>query len=278
MTYWSNPVRPDFSRLISPLSSASLSLSTYISVSQICLAQQLFTGGLSVSTHSLSQLIPSISGEAGTTGREVFEHSTATGPGPGYGKDHGQSATSGFEGSDGIGRGGKVDHHHDTSGGAPAVTGSAGHDLVGGTAGASGRQTEGGDPHADTGAHLPGSTGTGGGVPPPAPAGEVHHGHHHHHHHHQEATGTGIGASETVSVSSLLLLFEFQSLRPLQSAIRDTYGDNAPGGAGGGVTDRVGSLNQGGAMYERTTDQGPITGGAAGTDRFDTDKPRAGNA
>ncbi len=26
MTYWSNPVRPDFSRLISPLSSASLSL------------------------------------------------------------------------------------------------------------------------------------------------------------------------------------------------------------------------------------------------------------
>lgn len=202
------------------------------------------------------------SGEPGSTGREVFEHSTATGPGPGYGRDAGESATTGFEGSTGIGAGGHEHHHHDTSGGPPAKTGSAGHDLIGGTAGAGGRETEGVDPH-ETGAFLPGTTGTGGGVPPPqsgeyANEGEprAHH-HHHHHHHHREgeggATGAGIGASE-------------------QSQIGDSYGANSSGMGAGGPTDRVGNLNQQGALYERTGDQGPATTGAAGTDRFDSDR------
>ena len=126
------------------------------------------------------------SGEAGTTGREVFEHSTASGPGPGYGRDHGESATTGFEGSSGIGVGGREHHKHDTSGGPPEVTGSMGHTLVGGTAGASGRETAGADPHAKTGATLPGTIETGGGVPPPGEYGsEGQQGHHHHHHHHR---------------------------------------------------------------------------------------------
>ncbi|WVF71699.1 hypothetical protein IAT40_006507 [Kwoniella sp. CBS 6097] len=50
------------------------------------------------------------------------------------------------------------------------------------------------------------------------------------------------------------------------------------GNTGSGITgsrdagDRTGNLNQGGALYERTTDQGPATSGAAGTDRFDSDR------
>lgn len=34
------------------------------------------------------------------------------------------------------------------------------------------------------------------------------------------------------------------------------------------------TLEEGAALYERSTDRGPVTGGAANTDKFDTDKPR----
>lgn len=51
------------------------------------------------------------------------------------------------------------------------MTGSAGHAIVGGTAGSAGRESEGADPHAQTGAHIPGTAGTGGGILPPVPSG-----------------------------------------------------------------------------------------------------------
>ncbi|ODO08013.1 hypothetical protein I350_03596 [Cryptococcus amylolentus CBS 6273] len=40
----------------------------------------------------------------------------------------------------------------------------------------------------------------------------------------------------------------------------------------GASTDKVGKQGQNAAAYERSTTEGPVTGGAAGTDRFDTDK------
>lgn len=63
----------------------------------------------------------------------------------------------------------------------------------------------------------------------------------------------------------------------------DSYGSGLPSaldnkqsvGAGARDSrDRTGHLEEGSALYERSTDQGPVTGGAANTDKFDTDKPR----
>ncbi|OWZ74425.1 hypothetical protein AYX14_00072 [Cryptococcus neoformans] len=64
----------------------------------------------------------------------------------------------------------------------------------------------------------------------------------------------------------------------------DSYGSGIPSAldknrstAGAGARDsrdRTGHLEEGAALYERSTDRGPVTGGAANTDKFDTDKPR----
>lgn len=61
----------------------------------------------------------------------------------------------------------------------------------------------------------------------------------------------------------------------------DSYGSGLPSslnpsvGAGSRDSrDRTGHLEEGAALYERSTDHGPVTGGAPNTDMFDTDKPR----
>ncbi|WVO22308.1 uncharacterized protein IAS62_003638 [Cryptococcus decagattii] len=61
----------------------------------------------------------------------------------------------------------------------------------------------------------------------------------------------------------------------------DSYGSGLPSslnpsvGAGSRDNrDRTGHLEEGAALYERSTDHGPVTGGAPNTDMFDTDKPR----
>lgn len=46
----------------------------------------------------------------------------------------------------------------------------------------------------------------------------------------------------------------------------------------GNHTDRVGNRNENAHLYERTGADGPATTGAAGTDRFDTDKSRLGSS
>ncbi|WWD02740.1 hypothetical protein V865_000782 [Kwoniella europaea PYCC6329] len=50
------------------------------------------------------------------------------------------------------------------------------------------------------------------------------------------------------------------------------HGSGLTGSHTGGATDRVGNVGQDSALYERTGAGGPVTSGAAGTDRFDSDR------
>lgn len=66
-----------------------------------------------------------------------------------------------------------------------------------------------------------------------------------------------------------------------EQGTNDSYGSGLPSslnpsvGAGSRDSrDRTGHLEEGAALYERSTDHGPVTGGAPNTDMFDTDKPR----
>jgi len=163
------------------------------------------------------------SGEPGSTGREVFEDSTASGPGAKY----------------------QSDEHHGTSGDSVGVASQA---NTGGNLG----MADG----AVTGGALPpvGSTyGTGQGHT--QPQGNEHEGHHHHHHHHHHNQANQASGIEPAG----------------ESQIGDSYGSN-PTGNTNAAFDRTGNLDQNAALYERTGTGGPITGGAAGTDRFDSDR------
>jgi len=175
------------------------------------------------------------SGAPGTTGREPFEDSTASGPAPQFAGDNNTSGVSSSQygantlpaGMDG-----------DRGAGNPNITGTGMGDR---------------DP-TGTGAGSGGYTG-----------GEGHHHHHHHHHHEGQQGAGGVGFANIEGAG--------------QGTTGDSYGANSggmttgtTGGSSGGQYDRVGKLGQDQALYERTTDQGPQTTGAAGTDRFDTDR------
>lgn len=62
------------------------------------------------------------------------------------------------------------------------------------------------------------------------------------------------------------------------SALAGSGYDSNQGDSSRYGNDRVGALGQNSAAYERTGAEGPATHGAAGTDRFDTDRSREGNA
>jgi len=165
-----------------------------------------------------------VSGEPGSTGREVFEDSTASGPAAQFLENEGRA--------------------HGTAGGAVGV---------GSEARAGGYDGNFGDNNNRTGG-LTGSSGLTGGS---GLTGS--HGHHEGHHHEGHSHGLGgLGGNNS-------------GIQPGgNSQIGDSYGANPQGATG--AFDRVGDRNQEGALYERTGTSGPITGGAAGTDRFDSDR------
>lgn len=164
----------------------------------------------------------SVSGEPGSTGREVFEDSTATGPAAQFRSEEGQ--------------------HHGTAGDAVGV-------------GSTARVGESNEKYS---AGL-GNAGQTGGLTGAAQAiGQEHSHHSHHSHHHERQEHSHHHGASGITPGST-------------SAIGDSYGSN-PTGNTGRDHDRVGDLAQNSAQYDRTGVDGPTTGGAAGTDRFDTDK------
>ncbi|WWD17521.1 hypothetical protein CI109_101962 [Kwoniella shandongensis] len=207
------------------------------------------------------------SGAPGTTGREPFEDGTRTVPtGSGAytgaaGAGFGDNNTSGL-----TGQGHHHDHHHGHSHAVGAECNEGTTGLTGGVAGSGGRgfdenieRTEGRHHHdttgSRTGAHIPGvndggsaenkagllSGGVAHGVGAHGAGG--HHDDHIRHHGGETDRPTGQGYDNNNLTDS-----------------RDRTGD------------RTGNLGQGSAAYERSTNTGPVTGGAAGTDRFDSDR------
>lgn len=192
------------------------------------------------------------SGEPGTSGREPFEDSTSIGSGhherqhEGY--QSGGNAASGFTGGafsrqadcEDCDNGLTTEHQHRKRGGA--------------SGGAFSRSADCDD--CDNGI-------------------TTEHQHRRHGQHHQ---GQGL-SGETLGRSGVTGERGYDNNNTgSQGGYKDfdnnpSFGQGATG-ATGGAFDRVGDRNEGGANYERTGAGGPVTGGAAGTDRFDTDKHR----
>jgi len=171
-----------------------------------------------------------ISGEPGTTGREPFEDSSASGPGQRFASGEGAPGT-GLGQEHGL-AGTHHNHHHQHQhehqhGAVDALTAGSGHAHNAGAPSAgygdkidqslAGHGTQyGAGKHGTTG--VPVGTGAGSGV------------------------GEGLGGGMTGAHGH-----------------RDT-------------NDRVGHVGQESAKYEGDLHSGPRTGGAAGTDRFDSDR------
>ncbi|RXK36811.1 hypothetical protein M231_05895 [Tremella mesenterica] len=171
------------------------------------------------------------SGQPGTTGREPFEDSTATGPGDQFVQGGNQH------------HGHHHHHHHHQEGAIGGGLGAAG------TTGFEGGQ-RGQDQYGAVGAGQTGfenrQTGQDQfGTPQGNYAGGQGN---------QDAFDTGRTGATQAGVPGAGI------------------GGYGPAKTGGEHADRVGNLNQGAALSDRTTNQGPQTTGAAGTDRFDSDK------
>lgn len=153
-----------------------------------------------------------VSGEPGSTGREVFEDSTATGPPEHLRENNGRA--------------------HGTAGGAVGV-GSEAREFLQGQSGHQGLE------------------------------GHRHEGHHHEGHHHENHGQQGLSGVLGQGHSD-----NRTGITPShQSNIGDSYGSNPIGNTG-----RDHDLKERAALSGRTGNDGPISGGAAGTDRFDTDR------
>ncbi|RSH80718.1 hypothetical protein EHS25_007053 [Saitozyma podzolica] len=184
------------------------------------------------------------SGGPGTTGREPFSDSSATGPGATFnqtGTDAGTGGVGGISSAGGVGagpnpsagygtgiEGAGLESHHGHHHGHHGHHGH--HSGAVGAEGARAQEYAGVAP-GSAAAH----TGTTGAVGTGLGSG---------------AAGTGVGAGTDIGAQS-----------------RGDF-SSAPSGAGQHV-DRVGALGQEGALYEKTGSGGPVTSGAAGTDRFD---------
>ncbi|OCF42777.1 hypothetical protein I317_03379 [Kwoniella heveanensis CBS 569] len=201
------------------------------------------------------------SGQPGTTGREPFERPVG---------DHEHHL-------------GQHGHQHGTSTGGAAASGLTGAGISGshhGTApGAGGVGSEVSGSHSSTG--LTGSHHTGTGSTTQNLENEARSfatGTHGHHSHESQGHIGGVG-SRTAGAGAGVSGGAEDYVRSHGGAKNDPAIDDYNRGAtDSGVTgsrdtgDRTGNLNQGGALYERSTDQGPATSGAAGTDRFDSDR------
>ncbi|WWC61633.1 uncharacterized protein I303_104217 [Kwoniella dejecticola CBS 10117] len=158
-------------------------------------------------------------------------------------------------------------HHHsgtgsgltgnNTSGNTGSSLTGQGHDSthtgLAGTGGVGNRGDNVNYPSAGSGL---GSGGTAGGAGITA---GTHAGHHHGTgsdlttHQHEHGTGSGLAGSHAGTTGAA---------GGLENAARRETGTG----------DRTGNLGQDSALYERTGPGGPVTGGAAGTDRFDSDR------
>ncbi|KAL7421503.1 hypothetical protein Q5752_003272 [Cryptotrichosporon argae] len=155
--------------------------------------------------------------------------------------------------------------------------------YVSGTAGTTGREpfedTTGGTNTIPSGTHEHAPRGGyEGGL---GAAGVVGEGHHHHHHHHHAGGGENLGSTGQVYGQNA---GDQYNAGGIDARNVGTVGSNEPFvnrpsenptnefGTGRNETDRVGHLDQNLSQYERTGEHGPSTTGAAGTDRFDTDR------
>ncbi|ORY32610.1 hypothetical protein BCR39DRAFT_523119 [Naematelia encephala] len=205
------------------------------------------------------------SGEPGTTGREPFEDSTATGP-PSYltqtggeGGVHGTGGLSSGVGSEVVGSGeghhGHHHHHHhskENEGNFASGTGSntglgVGETATGGNAAGTGGAYAEERRLGDRGGAFDVNSGG--------------------------FTGTGSGGYSNTGSSGI-------DSATLGSGAAAGYGGSGVGQEGHSHhhghhhhQDRVGNEGQNEALYEGSN-TGPVTGGAANTDKFDTDKNR----
>ncbi|WVQ99195.1 hypothetical protein IAU59_006327 [Kwoniella sp. CBS 9459] len=183
------------------------------------------------------------SGQPGTTGREPFEQPIGTHEHGHHGHQHGAST-----GASGLAGEGYTGAQHGTAPGA----GGVGSGNTTSNYGNEGREFQSG-----------GLSGT--------------HGHHSHDNQgHIGGVGSRTGGAGGLGAAAGGAEDYVRSHGGAKDgSVVDDYNR---GNSGSGITgsrdvgDRTGNLNQGGALYERTTDQGPVTSGAAGTDRFDSDR------
>ncbi|WVR07254.1 hypothetical protein IAU60_004295 [Kwoniella sp. DSM 27419] len=196
------------------------------------------------------------SGHPGTTGREPFEEPIGGG---------GQSTTAGTGADTRANLTG--DHHtlgHGHGSGLPGDRHSHGNEFTSGQG-----QHGTGAGAVGVGSEVAGGQGLTGGE---------HHSHHHHHQSHgtglenesrragEGVVGTGSFASGDDGHADYVRSHGGETDRPVGDDLnRGISGDRYAG-------DRTGNLNQGGAAYETTGTHGVATGGAANTDKFDTDR------
>nr|ODN82524.1 hypothetical protein L203_05332 [Cryptococcus depauperatus CBS 7841] len=227
------------------------------------------------------------SGAPGTTGREPFEDSTATGnlpPGAAQGGTHTSTAyATGNEQGRGSGFGQDVrgidSQHHGANLGSEGQFGQTGiNPGLGNSAGnnyGTGTQDAYGTHHGRDAAI--GTGGIGAGV-----AGLAQHEQNKHAGAH---TTTGLGSAgynqsgthhggATVADYSKNHGGTYGSQGENYGSGNSAFDTNRAVGGNTHPTDKIGHLGENAALYERSTDRGPLTGGAPGTERFDTDKHR----
>ncbi|KAK6910317.1 hypothetical protein I203_104349 [Kwoniella mangroviensis CBS 8507] len=191
---------------------------------------------------------------------------TGTGSGlTGTGSHHHSGAGAGAAGAAGAGIAGaeyEANKHSGSHGSHPTGTGTGTGSGLTGTSGVGTHENRGVD-YPTSGSGL-GSGGTAGGAGITAGTHALGQGQGQGHHHgtgsdlttHQHESGlTGSHAGTTGAAGTL------------ENAARRETGSHT-----GGATDRVGNVGQDSALYERTGAGGPVTSGAAGTDRFDSDR------
>ncbi|WVQ67905.1 uncharacterized protein L199_006110 [Kwoniella botswanensis] len=173
---------------------------------------------------------------------------------------------TGFGSGTGSGLTGTGSHHHHTGAGAGAA-GAAGAGIAGAEYEANKHPGSHGSHHTGTGTGS-GLTGTSGvgtyenrGVDYPT-------------------SGSGLGSGGTAGGAGISAgthaLGQGQGQGHHHGTGSDLtthqHGSGLTGSHTGGATDRVGNVGQDSALYERTGAGGPVTSGAAGTDRFDSDR------
>ncbi|WWC70426.1 uncharacterized protein I206_104377 [Kwoniella pini CBS 10737] len=204
------------------------------------------------------------SGQPGTTGREPFEEDRGEGNPYHRQHEHGQGVT----GSSGTG-------HH-------AI--GTGSDLIGKSSTGTGNERdinsgEGLRSHEQNPSRFgqdAGAVGAGAGIATAGYEADKHSGHHHHHHSGQGHDSTHTGLTGTTGVGSRGDNVDYPSTGSGLGSGGTAGGAGITAGTHAGhhhgAGDRTGNLGQDSALYERTGPGGPVTGGAAGTDRFDSDR------
>ncbi|WRT66135.1 uncharacterized protein IL334_003088 [Kwoniella shivajii] len=230
------------------------------------------------------------SGQPGTTGREPFEEDRGE-SNPFHRPDHKHEGTHNIgTGSDLIGRSstGTGNERDINAGGGQQHQHNLGSGLTGGAAG------QGYDGNNRTGEHHHQHSGQNAGLGQTGRAydcgqiGEDHASHRHGHHDNDgvnyPTTGSGMGSGGTAGGAGITAGthgFQHQGgnsgqgvTGAFENDARREVGSHGGHHTGSGLTgsDKVGNLGQNSADYERTGAGGPISGGAAGTDRFDSDR------